>query len=67
MDRMVARYAFMLVCVVIFSAHSCDPVSPDALWIAYSAAILYGTAFGWTFICLNTITGIFMDQQHSQG
>ena len=25
----------------------------------YSAAILYGTAFGWTFICLNTITGHF--------
>src|SRR6267154_2548872 len=34
-------------------------ISPDALWIAYSAAILYGTAFGWTFICLNTITGHF--------
>src|ERR1700731_2459680 len=32
-------------------------VSPVALWIAYSAAILYGTGFGWTFICLNTVTG----------
>ena len=32
-------------------------VSPEALWIAYSAAMLYGTGFGWTFICLNTVTG----------
>src|SRR6266481_1608558 len=32
-------------------------VSADALWITYSAALLYGLAFGWTFICLNTITG----------
>ncbi len=32
-------------------------VSVDALWIVHGAAILYGTAFGWTFICLNTITG----------
>jgi len=27
------------------------------MWIAYSTAILYGTGFGWTFICLNTVTG----------
>jgi hypothetical protein len=26
-------------------------------WIAYGAALLYGLAFGWTFICLNLITG----------
>ncbi len=34
-------------------------VSPDALWIAYAATILYGTGFGWTFVCLITATGHF--------
>jgi MFS family permease len=29
------------------------------LWITYAAAILYGTGFGWTFVCLNTATGHF--------
>jgi len=60
MDRMVARYAFMLgLCCYFLGSFLAIRVSPDALWIAYSAAILYGTAFGWTFICLNTITGHF--------
>jgi cyanate permease len=60
MDRMVARYTFMLgLCCYFLGSFLAIRVSPDALWIAYSAAILYGTAFGWTFICLNTITGHF--------
>ena len=60
MDRMVARYAFMLgLCCYFLGSFLAIRVSPDALWIAYNAAILYGTAFGWTFICLNTITGHF--------
>jgi MFS family permease len=58
MDRMVARYAFILgLCCYFLGSFLAIRVSLDALWIAYSAAILYGTAFGWTFICLNTITG----------
>jgi len=49
------------VCVVIFSAHSWrSGFSPDALWIAYSAAIVYGTAFRLDVICLNTSTGHFL-------
>jgi MFS family permease len=58
MDRMVARFAFVigLLCYVLGSFLAIR-VSIDALWIAYGAAILYGTGFGWTFICLNTITG----------
>jgi len=60
MDRVVARYAFMLgLCCYFLGSFLAIRVSPDALWIAYSAAILYGIAFGWTFICLNTITGHF--------
>ena len=58
MDLMAARFAFMigLFCYVLGSFLAIR-VSADALWIAYSTAILYGTGFGWTFICLNTITG----------
>ncbi len=58
MDRMVARYAFMLgLCCYFLGSFLAIRVSPDALWMAYAAAILYGTAFGWSFICMNTITG----------
>jgi MFS family permease len=58
MDRMAARVAFMmgLFCYVLGSFLAVR-VSADALWMAYGAAILYGTGFGWSFICLNTITG----------
>ena len=60
MDRMVARYAFMLgLCLYFLGSFLAIRVSPGALWIAYSAAMLYGVAFGWTFICLNTVTGHF--------
>jgi MFS family permease len=59
-DRMVARYTFMLgLCLYFLGSFLAIRVSPGALWIAYSAAMLYGIAFGWTFICLNTITGHF--------
>jgi MFS family permease len=58
MDRMIARFAFMLGFFCYFlGSFLAIRVSVDALWIAYGAAILYGIAFGWTFICLNTITG----------
>ena len=60
MDRVAARYAFMLgLCCYFLGSFLAIRVSADALWIAYSAAILYGTGFGWTFICLNTVTGHF--------
>jgi len=58
MDRMAARYSFILGLRCYFlGSFLAIRVSADALWIAYSAALLYGLAFGWTFICLNTITG----------
>jgi MFS family permease len=60
MDGMPARYAFMLgLCCYFAGSVLALQVSPDALWIAYVAAILYGTGFGWTFVCLITATGHF--------
>ncbi|OLB34990.1 MAG: MFS transporter [Acidobacteria bacterium 13_2_20CM_57_17] len=58
MDAMEGRYAFMLgFCCYFLGSFLAIRVSPEALWIAYTAAILYGTGFGWTFICFNTVTG----------
>jgi len=58
MDGMEGRYAFMLgFCCYFLGSFLAVRVSPDGLGIAYLAAILYGTGFGWTFICLNTLTG----------
>ena len=58
MDGMEGRYAFMLgFCCYFLGSFLAIRVSPEALRIAYGAAILYGTGFGWTFICLNTLTG----------
>src|SRR5438445_200744 len=49
---------FMLgFCCYFLGSFLAMRVSPEALWIAFSAAILYGTGFGWTFVCLNTVTG----------
>ena len=31
-------------------------VRPDALTVAYAAAVLYGVASGWTLTCMSTIT-----------
>lgn len=60
MDRLTARYAFMLgLCCYFAGSVLALKVSPGALWVAYAAAILYGTAFGWTFVCLNTSTANF--------
>jgi MFS family permease len=58
MDAMEGRYAFMLgFCCYFLGSFLAIRVSLEALWIAYSAAILYGTGFGWTFVCLSTVTG----------
>lgn len=58
MDRIAARYAFMsgLCC---YLAGSLLAMRIHAVGIAFAAAILYGAAFGWTFICLNTAVAHF--------
>ena len=60
MDRIPARYAFIsgLCCYFVGSLLALR-IHADALGIAVAAAILYGTAFGWTFICLNTAIAHF--------
>lgn len=59
-DKMAARFAFMLGigCYVVGSFLAMN-VSASTLVIAFIAAVLYGTGFGWTFVCLNTMTGNF--------
>ena len=58
MDRLAARFAFIMgLCCYFLGSVLALRVTPDALWIAYAAAILYGTGFGWTFVCLNTASG----------
>lgn len=60
MDRLAARFAFIMgLCCYFFGSLLALRVSPGALWIAYAAAIFYGTGFGWTFVCLNTASGHF--------
>ena len=60
MDRLTARYAFIMgLCCYFLGSVLAMNVSPHSLWIAYVAAILYGTGFGWTFVCMNTVTGHF--------
>jgi MFS family permease len=60
MDRLPARFAFIMgLCCYFFGSVLALRVTPDAVWIAYAAAIFYGTGFGWTFVCLNTASGHF--------
>jgi MFS family permease len=60
MDRLAARYAFMVgLCCYFASSILAMRVNPQEMWIAYAAAILHGTGFGWTFVCMNTATGHF--------
>jgi MFS family permease len=59
-DRIAARFAFMMgLCCYFLGSVLAISVSPHALWSAYTAAILFGTGFGWTFICMNTATAHF--------
>ena len=60
MDIMAARFAFILgICCYFVGSFLAMQVTAANLVFAYIAAILYGIGFGWTFVCLNTITGNF--------
>jgi MFS family permease len=60
MDRLTARFAFMMgLCCYFLGSVLAMGAGPHALWFAYVAAVLYGTGFGWTFVCLNTTTAHF--------
>lgn len=60
MDRMSARYAFALgLSFYVAGSLIAINLTPDTLNLAYLAGMLYGCAFGWAFVCLNTTTGNF--------
>lgn len=60
MDWMSARYAFALgLSFYLLGSLIAINLTPEALNFAYLAGMLYGCAFGWSFVCLNTTTGNF--------
>ena len=60
MDTMTARYAFMIgLCCYVVGSVAALRVGPDSLMIADAAAVLYGLAIGWTFICMTTCVAHF--------
>jgi MFS family permease len=60
MDKIAARFAFAsgLLCYFVGSLLAIE-ARPAALALAIAAGMLYGIAFGWTFVCLNTVTAHF--------
>ena len=55
MDTMNARVAFLIgLSCYLFGSLAALRVGPDSLWIADTAAVLYGIAIGWTFTCMTT-------------
>ena len=58
MDRIAARAAFIMGLCCYF-AGSLLAIGSRSVSGATAAAIFYGTAFGWSFVCLNTTTGHF--------
>jgi MFS family permease len=60
MDKITARYAFMMgLCCYLAGSVLAMTVPADPVPMAFLAAAFYGTAFGWSFVCLNAITARF--------
>jgi MFS family permease len=60
MDTMTARYAFMIgLCCYVVGSIAALRVGANSLMIADAAAVLYGLAIGWTFICMTTCVAHF--------
>lgn len=57
MDFMNARFAFVLgLCVYFVGTYLAIIARPEALYVAYLAALLNGAAYGWAFTCVGTMT-----------
>jgi MFS family permease len=57
MDILAPRFAFMSgLCSYFVGSLLAMHVDSGGLPVAIAAAILYGVGFGWTFICMNTVT-----------
>ncbi len=60
MDKIAARFAFATgLCGYIIGSILAMQVTPNSLILGYIAAICYGAAFGWTFVCQNTVVANF--------
>lgn len=60
MDKISARYAFMLgLCCYFVGSVLAINLTKDTMIMVYAAGIMYGGAFGWSWVCLNTTTGNF--------
>jgi MFS family permease len=60
MDKIAARFAFISGLLCYFAGSLLAIAArPQALALAIAAGMLYGIAFGWTFVCLNTVTAHF--------
>jgi MFS family permease len=57
MDILRARYAFMSgLCCYFLSSFLAINVGSGGFPFAVAAAMLYGIGFGWTFVCMSTMT-----------
>jgi MFS family permease len=57
MDILRARFAFMSgLCCYFLGSFLAMRVDSGGFPVAIAAAILYGIGFGWTFVCMNTMT-----------
>jgi MFS family permease len=55
MDTVNARWAFAIgLCAYLFGSFAALHAAPGAMVLVYAAAILYGLAIGWTFVCMTT-------------
>jgi MFS family permease len=60
MDKISARYAFMLgLCCYFIGSILAMNLTKDTMFMVYAAGVLYGAAFGWSWVCLQTTTGNF--------
>ncbi len=57
MDILTPRFAFMSgLCCYFVGSFLAMHVDTGGLRVAIAAAVLYGVGFGWTFVCMNTVT-----------
>jgi MFS family permease len=57
MDILTPRFAFMSgLCCYFVGSFLAMRVDTGGLRVAIAAAVLYGVGFGWTFVCMNTVT-----------
>jgi MFS family permease len=60
MDKIAARYAFAAgLCFYLIGSVLAMQITPSNLTLVFIAALCFGAAFGWTFVCQNTVVAHF--------